>query len=101
MLTERVSERAYVGHRQRTATSAAMTAGSGASVRCRVMGGNRYIGMSLVSELARRGHNVTVMNSHTTPLPDGVRRLHGDRRQAGVIAEVLGPHRDDFDVVFD
>jgi nucleoside-diphosphate-sugar epimerase len=69
--------------------------------RCLVMGGNRYIGASLVAELARRGHEVTVMNSHDSPLPEGVRRLHGDRREAGVIAEVLGPHREAFDVVFD
>jgi nucleoside-diphosphate-sugar epimerase len=69
--------------------------------RCLVMGGNRYIGWSLVHELVGRGHEVTVMNSHPTTLPEGVRRLHGDRRQPGVIAEVLGPHRDEFDVVFD
>jgi nucleoside-diphosphate-sugar epimerase len=44
---------------------------------------------------------VTVMNSHVVQLPDGVQRLHGDRQVPGTIAEVLGPHRDDFDVVFD
>lgn len=65
------------------------------------MGGNRYIGLCLVNELARRGHNVTVMNSHEVPLPDGVCRLHGDRQQPGVLREVLEPHRDEFDAVFD
>ena len=65
------------------------------------MGGNRYIGLHLVFELARRGHDVTVMNSHVAPLPEGARRLHGDRQEPGVIEEVLGPHRDEFDVVFD
>jgi nucleoside-diphosphate-sugar epimerase len=70
-------------------------------MRVLVMGGNRYIGLHLVHELARRGHDVTVMNSHEAPLPDGVRRLHGDRTRPGVIAEVLGPHRDEFDAVFD
>src|SRR5207237_7405157 len=35
------------------------------------------------------------------PMPDGVRRLHGDRQVPGVLKEVLEPHRDDFDVVFD
>src|SRR5215203_1555078 len=70
-------------------------------MRCLVMGGNRYIGLHLVYELARRGHDVTVMNSHEVPLPDGVRRLHGDRQQPGVIADVLGAHRDDFDIVYD
>jgi nucleoside-diphosphate-sugar epimerase len=78
-----------------------MTAAAHAGARCLVMGGNRYIGLSLVHELVGRGHEVTVMNSHPTTLPEGVRRLHGDRRQPGVIAEVLGPYRDGFDVVFD
>lgn len=70
-------------------------------MRALVMGGNRYIGLHLVFELARRGHHVTVMNSHEAPMPEGAVRLHGDRQQPGVIAEVLGPHRDDFDIVFD
>ena len=65
------------------------------------MGGNRYIGLNLVFELARQGHDVTIMNSHEAPMPDGARRLHGDRQVPGTITEVLGPHRDDFDVVFD
>jgi nucleoside-diphosphate-sugar epimerase len=70
-------------------------------VRTLVLGGNRYIGLNLVHELARQGHEVTVANSHEVPLPDGVRRLHGDRRVPGVLADLLGPHHDDFDVVFD
>jgi nucleoside-diphosphate-sugar epimerase len=70
-------------------------------VRVLVLGGNRYIGLNLVFELARRGHDVTVMNSHEAPLPDGARRLHGDRQQPGVLESVLGPHHDAFDAVFD
>jgi len=70
-------------------------------MRVLVMGGNRYIGLRLVGELAGRGHEVTVMNSHEVALPDGVRRLHGDRQRPGTIEAVLGPHRDDFDAVFD
>jgi nucleoside-diphosphate-sugar epimerase len=70
-------------------------------MRVLVLGGNRYIGRHLVFELARRGHEVTVLNSHVSPLPDGTRRLHGDRRQPGVLREVLRDHRDAFDVVFD
>ncbi len=65
------------------------------------MGGNRYIGLHLVFELARRGHDVTIMNSHEAPMPDGARRLHGERQQPGVLHAVLGGHRDEFDVVFD
>jgi nucleoside-diphosphate-sugar epimerase len=70
-------------------------------MRVLVLGGNRYIGLHLVRELARRGHEVTVLNSHEVPLPDGVVRLHGDRQRPGVVEEVLRPRRDDFDVVFD
>jgi nucleoside-diphosphate-sugar epimerase len=70
-------------------------------MRVLVLGGNRYIGLHLVFELARRGHDVTVLNSHEAPLPPGARRLHGDRQQPGVLEAVLGPHRDAFDAVFD
>jgi nucleoside-diphosphate-sugar epimerase len=70
-------------------------------MRVLVLGGNRYIGRELVFELARRGHELTVVNSHLSPLPEGTRRIHGDRQQAGVLHEVLDPHRDEFDVVFD
>jgi nucleoside-diphosphate-sugar epimerase len=69
--------------------------------RVLVLGGNRYIGMRLLYELAGRGHEVTVLNSHLADMPDGVRRLHGDRQQPGVLRDVLAAHRDDFDVVFD
>ena len=40
-------------------------------MRALVMGGNRYIGRHLVFELARQGHDVTVMNSHEAPMPAG------------------------------
>lgn len=70
-------------------------------MRTLVTGGNRYIGLDLVFELARRGHEVTVVNSHEAPLPDGVRRIHCDRTQPGALAAALGPYRDAFDVVFD
>src|SRR4051794_10289506 len=70
-------------------------------MRALVMGGNRYIGLHLVFELARQGHDVTVMNSHEAAMPDGARRIHADRQVPGAIAEALRDHRDDFDVVFD
>ncbi len=66
-----------------------------------VTGGNRYIGLDLVFELAQRGHDVTVINSHEASLPDGVRRIHADRRQPGALEAALKDHRDAFDVVFD
>lgn len=70
-------------------------------MRVLVTGGNRYIGQDLVFELARRGHEVTVVNSHEGPLPDGARRIHCDRTQPGALAAALADHRDAFDVVFD
>jgi nucleoside-diphosphate-sugar epimerase len=66
-----------------------------------VTGGNRYIGLHLVFELARRGHDVTIANSHVADMPEGARRIHVDRTQPGALLEALSPHRDDFDVVFD
>jgi nucleoside-diphosphate-sugar epimerase len=68
-------------------------------MRALVMGGNRYIGLHLVFELARRGHDVTVMNSHEAPMPQGATRLHGDRQVPGTIEKVLAGR--DFDVIFD
>jgi nucleoside-diphosphate-sugar epimerase len=66
-----------------------------------VTGGNRYIGLELVRTLAAAGHHVTVINSHEVPMPDGVQRLHADRRIAGEFTRVLTPHRDRFDAVYD
>lgn len=70
-------------------------------MRTLVLGGNRYIGLSLVHELARRGHAVTVANSHVVDLPAGVERIHADRRRPGELVTALRPHAGDFDVVFD
>src|SRR3954470_3334601 len=70
-------------------------------MRALVTGGNRYIGLHLLHELVARGHDVTVVNSHEADIPPGVRRIHCDRRIPGAIVEALGPHRDEFDVVFD
>jgi nucleoside-diphosphate-sugar epimerase len=70
-------------------------------MRVLVTGGNRYIGLDLVFELARRGHDVTVINSHEAPLPEGARRIHADRRVPGAFEAALRGRRDDFDVIFD
>ena len=70
-------------------------------MRVLVTGGNRYIGLHLLRELVRRGHDVTVVNSHEADIPTEVRRIHCDRRIPGVLVEALGPVRDEFDVVFD
>ncbi len=70
-------------------------------MRTLVTGGNRYIGRDLVFELAKRGHEVTVINSHESDLPDGARRIHCDRTKPGALASALADHRDAFDVIFD
>jgi nucleoside-diphosphate-sugar epimerase len=70
-------------------------------MRVLVTGGNRYIGLHLVFELARRGHEVTIANSHEAAMPEGARRIHVDRTVPGALLDALKPHRDDFDVVFD
>ncbi len=70
-------------------------------MRVLVTGGNRYIGLHLLFELARRGHEVTVVNSHVADMPEGCRRIHCDRTEPGALLEALAPHRDEFDVVFD
>ncbi len=65
------------------------------------MGGNRYIGLSLVRELAGRGFDVTVANSHEVELPDGVKRIHVDRRIPGALLDALAPQANSFDAVLD
>lgn len=47
-----------------------------------VLGGSSFVGLHLVYELLRRGHEVTVFNRGQTPVefPTGVKRLYGDRK---------------------
>ena len=70
-------------------------------MRALVTGGNRYIGLHLLQELVARGHDVTVVNSHEADIPAEVRRIHCDRRVPGALEAALGPHRDEFDIVYD
>lgn len=70
-------------------------------MRVLVLGGNRYIGLSLVRHLAGQGHDVTVANSHPVELPAGVQRIHVDRRLPGALREALADRADSFDAVFD
>ena len=69
-------------------------------MRTLVLGGNRYIGLNLVFELARRGHEVTVINSHEVELPEGATRIHADRRVPGELAAALATVGE-IDAVFD
>ncbi len=70
-------------------------------MRVLVSGGNRYIGLELVRELAAAGHTVTVTNSHEVELPAGVKRIQADRRVPGAFEAALKPVADQFDVFFD
>ena len=66
-----------------------------------VMGGTRFNGLSLVHELVRHGHEVTTFNRGVSEaaLPNGVRRLYGDRTDRSALFDMM--KREDFDVVQD
>ena len=69
--------------------------------RVLVMGGTQFNGLALVHELARCGHEVTILNRGVTeaPLPAGINRLTADRSDHDAVREVLGGL--EFDVVQD
>jgi len=66
-----------------------------------VMGGTQFNGLALVQELARAGHDVTVLNRGRTEaaLPSGVRRLVADRTEPDALRSTLGGR--DWDAVYD
>ena len=70
-------------------------------MRVLVMGGTQFNGLALVRELARTGHDVTVLNRGQTQadLPRSVRRLRGDRTDAAQMRQVFA--REEFDCVQD
>jgi nucleoside-diphosphate-sugar epimerase len=70
-------------------------------VRCLVMGGTQFNGLALTRELAKHGHDTTIVNRGKTPveLPLGVKRRFADRTDAAALASALG--RDEWDVVYD
>ncbi|MBE9924606.1 NAD-dependent epimerase/dehydratase family protein [Cellulosimicrobium cellulans] len=47
--------------------------------RLLVLGGSDFVGRAVVDDALARGWDVTVLNRGTTPVPDGVRQLVGDR----------------------
>jgi nucleoside-diphosphate-sugar epimerase len=65
------------------------------------MGGTMFNGLALTRELAKHGHDVTVVNRGKTPveLPLGVQRRFADRTDPAAIANALG--RDEWDVAYD
>ncbi len=70
-------------------------------MRVLVVGGTRFIGRHTVSELLRRGHEVTLFHRGRTPNPfgDQVTELLGDRLERGSVERALGGQR--FDGVAD
>jgi len=66
-----------------------------------LMGGTRFVGLHLVWELTRAGHDVTIVNRGQTPasLPDGVRRITCDRKDHASLRRLLSGK--EFDAVFD
>lgn len=70
-------------------------------MRVLVMGGTQFNGLALVRELARTGHDVTIVNRGKSEavIPTGVRRLIADRTDHDQMRDVLGG--EDFDAVVD
>ena len=76
------------------------------TMRVLVMGGTQFNGLALVHELARCGHDVTIVNRGQTeaPLPGGIHRLYADRTDHDQMRQVLGNEAlggREFDVVLD
>ena len=70
-------------------------------MRVLVMGGTQFNGLALVRELARTGHDVTIVNRGKSEavVPTGVRRLVADRTDHDQLRQVLGGEA--FDAVVD
>lgn len=66
-----------------------------------VMGGTSFNGLSLVRELAKTGHDVTICNRGKSEarVPHGVERIYCDRTDAAAMREALGGR--EFDAVYD
>ena len=66
-----------------------------------VIGGSRFIGLSVVQRLLMDGHRITLLNRGHTPDPFGTRvsRVIGDRSDPQVLQRAVA--RRDFDVVVD
>jgi nucleoside-diphosphate-sugar epimerase len=49
-----------------------------------IMGGTRFIGVSLTKVLVEQGHEVVLFNRGNKPAPvAGVQQIHGDRTDPG------------------
>ncbi|QJW35358.1 NAD-dependent epimerase/dehydratase family protein [Cellulosimicrobium protaetiae] len=70
--------------------------------RLLVLGGSDFVGRAVVDDALARGWDVTVLNRGSTPVPDGVRQLVGDRTRADGLDALRAPGAHDaWDAVVD
>ncbi|MGD1906918.1 MAG: NAD-dependent epimerase/dehydratase family protein [Leptolyngbyaceae cyanobacterium] len=69
-------------------------------MRILVMGGTRFIGVSLTQQLVAQGHEVVLFNRGNKPAPvEGIAQLHGDRKDPAALKSALSG--ENFDAIFD
>lgn len=69
-------------------------------MRILIMGGTRFIGVYLTKILVEQGHEVVLFNRGNKPAPvEGVKQIHGDRKDATQLKEKLSGQA--FDAIFD
>lgn len=69
-------------------------------MRILIMGGTRFIGVSLTKILVSQGHEVVLFNRGNKPAPvEGVTQIHGDRQNVSELKEKLA--NESFDAIFD
>ncbi len=69
-------------------------------MRILIMGGTRFIGVSLTRLLYEQEHDVVLFNRGNKPAPiEGVEQIHGDRTDAAQLKALLDGQ--EFDVIFD
>jgi nucleoside-diphosphate-sugar epimerase len=69
-------------------------------MRILIMGGTRFIGVSLTKILVNQGHEVVLFNRGNKPSPiDGIEQIQGDRQNHDQLKEKLT--RTKFDAIFD
>ena len=69
-------------------------------MRILIMGGTRFIGVSLTKILVAQGHEVVLFNRGNKPAPvEGVQQIHGDRKDPTQLKDKLAGEK--FDAIFD